>query len=54
MMRLVVFGCYLTGSLIAISGVFMKIPEAIWAGTGLAAIGIAGKYGQKTIEDKHE
>jgi len=54
MMRLIAFGCFITGSFIAIAGVFTKMPEAVWAGTGLAAIGIAGKYGQKIIEDKHE
>ena len=54
MMRLLVFGCFVTGSIIAISGVFMKFPEAVWAGTGLTAIGIAGKFGQKKTEEIHE
>ena len=54
MMRIIVFGCFITGSFIAIAGVFTKMPEAVWAGTGLAAIGVAGKYGQKTTEDKNE
>lgn len=52
MMRLIVFGCYITGSIIAITGVFMKDATAIMAGTGLAAAGVAGKYGQKITEEK--
>lgn len=54
MMRLLVFGCFITGSIMAISSVFMKFSEGVWAGTGLAAIGIAGKYGQKKTEEIHE
>lgn len=49
-MRILVLGCFVVGSFIAIAGVFTKQSEAVWAGTGLAAVGIAGKYGQKRVE----
>lgn len=51
-MRILVFGCFIVGSFIAIAGVFQNMSEAVWAGTGLAGIGIAGKYGQKRIEER--
>ena len=51
-MRILVFGCFIVGSFIAITGVFTHQSEAVWAGTGLAGIGIAGKYGQKRIEER--
>lgn len=52
MMRILVFGCFIVGSFIAIAGVFTHQPEAVWAGSGLAAGGVAGKYGQKRIEER--
>lgn len=51
MIRLLAFGCFLAGSFIAIAGVYLDMESAVWAGTGLAAVGIAGKTIQKKAEN---
>lgn len=50
MMRFLSFGCYLTGSIVAIVGAFKGDAQTVISGTVLASAGIAGKYGQKKVE----
>ena len=50
MIRLLSFGCFVTGSIVAVIGVIITMPEAVMAGTGLAAVGL----GTKTLQKKYE
>lgn len=50
MNRLISFGCYLTGSIVALLSVFKTIPEGVVAGTALAAVGAGAKALQKKYE----
>jgi len=51
MIRLLSFGCFVTGSIIAIIATLRVMPEAVMAGTGLAAVGLSLKTLQKKYEN---
>ena len=50
MIRLLSFGCYITGTIVAVIGVIIAMPEAVVSGSALTAVGL----GTKTLQKKYE
>ena len=50
MIRLLSFGCYVTGTIVAVIGVIIAMPEAVVSGSALTAVGL----GTKTLQKKYE
>jgi len=51
MIRLLSFGCYVTGTIVAVIGVIIAMPEAVVSGSTLTAVGLATKTLQKKYEN---
>lgn len=50
MIRLLSFGCYVTGSIVALGGLIIAMPEAVVSGCTLTAVGLT----MKTLQKKYE